>query len=116
MEPDEARVLKAYLRARKQQDSLILFVSAFGLPISRKQLHTLMRKYGSLAKLPLEKQHFHVLKHTIATHLLEAGDDVRFLQDWLGHTNIQNTVIYTHLVSRSRIEKARKHFSKLPHF
>src|SRR5260370_39478117 len=116
MEPDEGRVLKAYLRARKQQDSPILFASAFGLPISRKQLHTLMRKYGSLAKLPLEKQHFHVLKHTIATHLLEAGDDVRFLQDWLGHTNIQNTVIYTHLVSRSRLEKARKHFSKLPHF
>lgn len=39
-----------------------------------------------------------------------------FVQDWLGHSNIQNTVIYNHMVSASRAEKARKHFSKLPHF
>lgn len=116
MEADEAKALKAYLRSRKQHDSPILFPSAFGVPISRQHLHTLMRKYGSNAGLPIEKQHFHVLKHTIATHLLDAGDDIRFLQDWLGHSNIQNTVIYAHLVSKSRNEKARKHFSKLPHF
>jgi site-specific recombinase XerD len=38
------------------------------------------------------------------------------VQDWLGHANIQNTVIYSHLVSSSRTEKARKHFLKLPRF
>jgi site-specific recombinase XerD len=75
-----------------------------------------MKQYGDLAGIPRDKRHFHVLKHTCATHLLETGDDLRFVQDWLGHSNIQNTVIYTHLVSASRAEKARKHFSKLPRF
>ena len=41
---------------------------------------------------------------------------VRKYADTKGSFNIQNTVIYTHLVSSSRTEKARKHFSKLPHF
>ena len=55
-----------------------------------------MKKYGEAAGLPPAKRHFHCLKHTIATHLLEAGADLRFVQDWLGHSNIQNTVVYTY--------------------
>ena len=115
MEPDEVRILKAYLNSR-EDDSPLLFPSRRNLPISRKRLDALMKHYGELAGLPRDKQHFHVLKHTCATHLLETGDDLRFVQNWLGHSNIQNTVIYTHLVSASRAEKARKHFSKLPKF
>jgi type 1 fimbriae regulatory protein FimB len=115
MEPDEARILKAYLNSRDDYSPL-LFPSRRNLPISRKRLDALMKQYGEQSTLPRDKQHFHVLKHTCATHLIETGDDLRFVQDWLGHSNIQNTVIYTHLVSSSRAEKARKHFSKLPKF
>lgn len=115
MEPDEARILKAYLNSR-EDDSPLLFPSRRNLPISRQRLDALMKQHGEQAGLPKDKQHFHVLKHTCATHLLETGGDLRFVQDWLGHSNIQNTVIYTHLVSASRAEKARKHFSRLPHF
>jgi site-specific recombinase XerD len=75
-----------------------------------------MKQYGELAKLPKDKQHFHTLKHSIATHLLDAGDNLRFVQDWLGHAQIQNTVIYASLVSSSREAKARAHFMKLPKF
>jgi site-specific recombinase XerD len=113
LQADEARALKAWLKHR-ETDSPILFPSRRGLPISRQMLDVLIKEYGEEAKIPKEKRHFHVLKHSIATHLLDAGADLRFLQDWLGHANIQNTVIYAALVSQSREKKAREYFMKLP--
>ena len=113
LQPDEARALKAWLKARGT-DSPVLFTSARSLPISRQMLDVLMKRYGGEASLPREKCHFHVLKHSIATHLLDDDADLRFLQDWLGHANIQNTVIYAALVSHSREKKARQYFMKLP--
>jgi type 1 fimbriae regulatory protein FimB len=113
LQADEARTLKAWLKSR-DTDSPILFPSRRGLPISRQMLDVLMKQYGEEAAIPKDKRHFHVLKHSIATHLLEAGAELRFLQDWLGHSNIQNTVIYTALVSTSREQKARQYFLKLP--
>jgi integrase len=115
LQADEARTLKSYLRSRAL-DSPILFPSNRNAPISRQMLDVLMRRYGALAGLPSDKMHFHVLKHSIATHLLDAGAELRFVQDWLGHANIQNTVIYTALVSTSREAKARSYFLKLPKF
>jgi type 1 fimbriae regulatory protein FimB len=115
LQPDEVKALRSHLRHRKN-NSPILFPSRRTLPISRYMLDELMKRYGELASLPKEKQHFHVLKHSIATHLLDAGAELRFVQDWLGHANIQNTVIYTALVSTSRETKARQHFLKLPKF
>lgn len=113
LQPDEVKAVKAWLKARKS-DSPTLFTSVRNEPISRRGLDWLMKKYGQVAKLPPEKSHFHVLKHSIATHLLDAGADLRFVQDWLGHSNIQNTVIYTYLVSATRREKARTLFRRLP--
>ena len=110
---DEARALKTWLKARGT-DSPVLFTSARNLPISRQMLDVLMKRYGDEAKIPRERCHFHVLKHSIATHLFDTDADLRFLQDWLGHANIQNTVIYAALVSHSREKKAREYFMKLP--
>lgn len=113
VQSDEMRLLKSYLKTRPD-DSPVLFLSRNGQEISRITLDWLMKKYGESAGLPKEKRHFHVLKHSIATHMLEVGADLRFLQDWLGHSNIQNTVIYTALVNTTREEKARSLFMKLP--
>jgi type 1 fimbriae regulatory protein FimB len=115
LQPDEVKALRSHLRHRRF-DSPILFPSSRRLPISRYMLDYLMKQYGEVAGIPKEKRHFHVLKHTIATHLLDAGAELRFVQDWLGHANIQNTVIYTALVAGSREAKARQHFLKLPKF
>jgi type 1 fimbriae regulatory protein FimB len=116
LQPDEAKALKAYLKHR-QSDSPILFLSRNNSPINRRTLELQMRtKYGPAAKLPPEKRHFHVLRHSIGVHLYEATGDVRFVQHWLGHSNIQNTVLYTHLTTVDSEEKARKAFAKLPRF
>jgi len=116
LQPDEVKALRSYLRARQETDLQVLFPSNRLDPISRRTLDWLMKRYGATAGLPKDKQHFHTLKHSIATHLLDAGADVRFVQDWLGHTNIQNTVIYTFLSSTFREQKARQFFMKLPTF
>lgn len=115
LQADEARALKAWLKQRGT-DSPVLFPSRRGLPISRQMLDVLMKDYAGLARIPKDKRHFHVLKHSIATHLLDAGAELRFVQDWLGHSNIQNTVIYTALVSTSREAKARQYFLKMSKF
>ena len=113
LQADEARILKGYLNTRRDELPA-MFISRNLAPISRYQVLELMRHYGEAAGLPKEKQQFKALRHSIATHLLEAGADLRFVQDWLGHANIQNTVIYTHLVSHTREQKARDIFMKLP--
>ena len=69
LQPDEVRVLKAYLRARASK-SPILFPSRRHTPISRRTLDWLMKRYGERAGVPRDKRHFHCLKHSIATHML----------------------------------------------
>jgi integrase/recombinase XerD len=120
LQPDEAKALRAYLRERPDPPSPVLFPSNRGDPIARRTLDWLMKRYGEAAELPKAKRHFHCLKHSIATHLLEAGADLRFVQDWLedwlGHSNIQNTVVYTFLTARGRDGAARKVFLNLPRY
>jgi site-specific recombinase XerD len=110
LQPDEVEAVKAYLRLRSSQAPSI-FLSNRNEPISRRMLDKLMKAYGKKAGLPDTKRHFHCLKHSIATHLLDAGADLRFVQDWIGHASIKNTVIYAQLTSRRRDEEARKVFA-----
>src|SRR5205085_7971200 len=75
---------------------------------------SVMKRYSEQAKISKDKRHFHVLKHSIATHLLDADSDLMFVKDWLGHARVENTLIYTKLVPTTRDERARHLFPKLP--
>jgi site-specific recombinase XerD len=110
MRPDVLKAIRSYLRTRADE-SPYLFMSNRGVPISRYMLHHLMQMYGAVAGLPVEKRKFHCLKHSIATHLLDAGADLAFVKDWLGHANIQNTTIYARLTTATLDSTARKVFT-----
>jgi len=71
----------------------------------------MMKKYGTIAGLPAEKQRLHALKHSIGTHILDAGEDIYFAKDRLGHKNIQSTTIYSKFSIDTREARARKLFS-----
>jgi type 1 fimbriae regulatory protein FimB/type 1 fimbriae regulatory protein FimE len=110
LQPDELKAIKAYLKER-DSTAPALFLSRNDTPISRRRLDELVKRYGERADIPESKRHFHALKHSIATHLLDAGADLCFVQDWIGHASIKNTVIYAQLTSRRRDEEARKVFT-----
>ncbi len=110
LKPDTVKLLRSYIKSRKDT-SPYLFISNRVLPIDRRTLLLMMKKYGAVAGIPKEKQQFHALKHSIGTHILDAGEDVYFAKDWLGHKNIQNTTIYSKFSTGTRDARARKMFS-----
>lgn len=104
---NEVRALRAWLRVRGSNPGP-LFPSRLGKPISQQMLDVLMKRYGEAAGIPREKRHFHVLKHSTATHLLNRGEPIEDVQDHLGHVNIQNTMLYARITNKRRIERDRR--------
>jgi site-specific recombinase XerD len=110
MQPEDLRLVRVYLRTR-EDDSPYLFISTRGIPLERRSYSDLMQKYGQVAAISKPKRRFHALRHAIAVHLLDTGADVAFVQDRLGHANIQNTMVYMRYTTVTRDAQTRQLFA-----
>jgi type 1 fimbriae regulatory protein FimB len=102
---DELRAVSGWLkeRARMKPTGKAFFVSEQRKPLHRSTVNLLLRKYSTIASLPL-LAHPHMLRHACGFALADQGADTRLIQDYLGHRNIQHTVKYT-ATSPARFEK-----------
>lgn len=73
-----------------------LFVNRFGRPLSRMGALKIIRSYARRAGIK-KKVTPHTFRHTKATHFLEDGAPLRFVQEYLGHSDLSTTERYTHL-------------------
>jgi type 1 fimbriae regulatory protein FimB/type 1 fimbriae regulatory protein FimE len=89
---DEMRALRQ-LRRGQEAGSRFLFVNERGSPMSPGGFAKMLALAGARCGLP--DVHPHMLRHSCGFALAERGRDVRQIQDYLGHRNIQNTTLYT---------------------
>ncbi|MFD0671649.1 tyrosine-type recombinase/integrase [Cohnella sp. GCM10027633] len=69
-------------------------------PISERSVQKMFEKALFDAEIKKDVS-LHCLRHSFATHLLEGGIDIRYIQELLGHRNVQTTEIYTHVATRN---------------
>lgn len=81
---------------RKPDSGSHLFLNRRGLPLSRSGLFRILRRYSEEAGIEIEIGP-HTLRHSYAVHLVQAGADLRSVQELLGHESISTTEVYTRL-------------------
>ena len=96
--------VKDYMKAKGNQSEKTepLFLNKNGSRLTDRSVRNILNKYVELASI---KQHFspHSIRHSFATHLLDAGADLRSVQEFLGHASLSATQVYTH-VTKGRMK------------
>ena len=103
------QLIKEYLNLKKTEgmESIFLFLTDTGKPLYPMFIYRKIKSYLSLVTTQSKKSP-HVLRHTFATHLLNKGADLNAIKDFLGHTSLAATQVYTH----NSIEKLKEAFNQ----
>lgn len=88
--------INKWLTYRPKTSDPALFISNKGNRLGQRSIQLRLDRWGKKQGLP-EHVHPHMLRHSFASHLLESSQDIRAVQELLGHSNIGTTQIYTHL-------------------
>ena len=90
---------RAAIVARRVRAQPALFLNRSGTRLSSRSVGRLLEKYLAHAGLD-PRTSPHTLRHSFATHLLDAGADIRSVQELLGHRSLSTTQIYTHVTTQ----------------
>jgi len=96
-----------HVRPLYVDDDGILFLSRHGKPFRRGALAAWVKSYMKKAGIEV-KGSCHLFRHAMATHMLENGAGIRYIQEMLGHANIASTQVYT----KVSIEKLKEVHAK----
>jgi site-specific recombinase XerD len=91
---NELKALREWLRQRRSDGSDFVFTSQKGGRLDRSQFFRLFRAIAIEAGMPTEKRHPHVLKHSLASHLVSANVNLALVKQQLGHKSIGSTIRY----------------------
>jgi len=78
------------------EDQAYVFLTQLGTRITQRAIQYRFKKWALLKGLNVN-MHPHLLRHSFATHVLQSSQDLRAVQEMLGHANISTTQVYTHL-------------------
>lgn len=88
--------IRRWLNNRVKTTEVALFISMQNKRLGQRSIQLRLAKWGKKIGVT-EQLHPHKLRHSFASHLLESSQDIRAVQELLGHSNISTTQIYTHL-------------------
>ncbi len=91
---DEVAALRAWMRERQPDGSDYLFLSQKGGRLHRSQFFRIFQACAETAGLPSQKRHPHVLKHSLASHLVAGNVNLALVKQCLGHKSIGSTMKY----------------------
>lgn len=105
---DEVKALKLYLAERSETGSDALFVSAKGSHLDRSAWNRIFKSIAEQAGLPAEKTHCHILKHSLANHLIKGNVNLALVKQSLGHASIASTIAYLGVTDQDAAAATRK--------
>ncbi len=104
---DYIKSVRSYSKINKKYED-ILFLNNRGSAMSRVMVFIIIKELAVKADVK-KKISPHTFRHSFATHLLQNGADLRYIQEMLGHSSITTTEIYTHLENEELREVILKH-------
>jgi site-specific recombinase XerD len=101
------KALAAYLKVRIDAGYAALFLSQFKQPMSTRAIQQRVEKY--LEEAGIEGASVHTLRHTMATHHVARGTDLKTVQETLGHASLATTTIYVSLAKTAMRKALQEH-------